>query len=229
MLFITAMRIATSKQEKTISRVSVHRADLTCTLSPQNPSVRFALRTTSFSPSLPPTGSGIGSSPTDARPSALAIDLKKSSFGLSTCSDSPLPPGKSGPGVPRRQASRILLTYLALVSVIGQTGMYSTLESPLPLCSKSTAWMAVACQQALDLRRSGQKKWPRMALAHQTGQEQYATYCRSARRQSHQVSPAGRAPSSGPARGAGAWPAWGTPCRTRAWRRVSRSSSGRRL
>lgn len=56
----------------------------------------------------------------------------------------------------------MLLTYLALVSVIGQTGIYSTLESPFPLCSKSTAWMAGSCQEMLDLRQIGHSKRPRM-------------------------------------------------------------------
>lgn len=163
----------------------------------------------------------MGSSPTDARPSMLAMDLRNTSVGLSTCSDSPLPPGKSGPGVPRRHASRILLTYLALVPVIGQTGIYRTLESPLPLCSKSTAWMAASCQETLNWKQNGSRGWPVMTIEkygdsqrqglrhHEKGghtkyQGKGETYYHNAKQQSHQGSPAEHAPSSGPTPNVGA-------------------------
>ena len=109
----------------------------------ENPSTEFAICMTFLAPGVSARSMPLSLSIPIARsPSIATLRRRYTSVGRPKCSDSPLPPGKSGPGSPCKNVSRWRLRYSALPSVTGQTGMYMTLESDEPMCTLSTAWIA---------------------------------------------------------------------------------------
>ncbi|KAI6756164.1 hypothetical protein HG530_011900 [Fusarium avenaceum] len=111
----------------------------------QKPRSAFAFSTASLAPPVDPSTSNPSS------PMALLPGPSRtSSAGRPTCSDSPAPPGKSGPGVPRWKAERCRAMYSAFCSVTGHTGMYS-----LPL-ENFFAWKnGLSSTYAIDSFTSG--------------------------------------------------------------------------
>ena len=109
----------------------------------ENPSAAFAICMTFLAPGFSVQSMRLNFSIPIARsPSIATLRRKYTSVGRPKCSDSPFPPGKSGPGSPCKKVSRWRARYSAFPSVTGQTGMYMTLESDFPMCTLSTAWIA---------------------------------------------------------------------------------------
>lgn len=139
----------------------------------ENPSAEFANCMTFLAPGVSAQSTRLNLSIPIARsPSMATLFRRYMSVGRPKCSDSRLPPGKSGPGSPCKKVSRWRARYSAFASVMGQTGMYMTLESDLPMCTLSTAWIATRVRVSAG---AVQMVW----------QGLWDTYCHSATRQSH--------------------------------------------
>ena len=121
----------------------------------RSPSISFAFCNTFFCPRLRSTSVSNAANPCVSNPNSLVHPFRQSTVARPTCWLSPWLPGKSGGGTPSKKVSRWRLTYSALASVVGQAGIYMTLESPLPWWTLSTAWIAGFVRYAFFM----QERW----------------------------------------------------------------------